>query len=212
MKKNKLQTKGFTLIELMATVAIIGVLAAIAIPNYLKYQRKARQAEAKVLLGSAYLAENSIRQDQHTYSACLGQIGFTVEGYSPSGTNNAQNFYGLGFSDTAADAPSCSPYDMATGTTKNCKAYSWRRNTSSGWDAVGTCGKIAGSTFFPGALSENSGGSHVIPTTAVAFNGSAVLSNNFTLRAVGQVGGNSNDIWIVDENKQIYQQQDGISD
>lgn len=44
--------KGFTLIELMIVVAIIGILATIAIPNFLEYQAKSKQSEAKVNLGA----------------------------------------------------------------------------------------------------------------------------------------------------------------
>src|SRR5262245_63251640 len=49
--------KGFTLIELMIVVAIIGILAAIAIPNFLAYQARAKQSEAKTNLGGIYTSQ-----------------------------------------------------------------------------------------------------------------------------------------------------------
>ncbi|HLB24922.1 MAG TPA: prepilin-type N-terminal cleavage/methylation domain-containing protein, partial [Nitrospirota bacterium] len=48
---------GFTLIELMLVIAIVGLLSSIAIPNYMNYQAKTRQAEAKTNLGGIYTNE-----------------------------------------------------------------------------------------------------------------------------------------------------------
>jgi type IV pilus assembly protein PilA len=60
--------KGFTLIELMIVVAIIGILAAIAIPNFLKFQAKAKQSEAKTNLKAIYTAETGYYGENNTYN------------------------------------------------------------------------------------------------------------------------------------------------
>ena len=66
--------KGFTLIELMIVVAIIGILAAIAIPNFLQYQMKARQSEAKTNLQAIKTSEVSFQAERGCY------VGIAVEG------------------------------------------------------------------------------------------------------------------------------------
>ena len=76
----RLNTRAFSMIELMVVVAIIGVLAAIGIPEYSKFQAKARQSEAKLNLAALFTAEESFRQHWNTFSVDLVNVGFSVQG------------------------------------------------------------------------------------------------------------------------------------
>jgi type IV pilus assembly protein PilA len=60
--------KGFTLIELMIVVVIIGILAALAIPRFMRSTTKAKQSEAKQLLKQIYTMQHAYRQEFDAYS------------------------------------------------------------------------------------------------------------------------------------------------
>ena len=62
---------GFTLFELMVVVAFICLLSAVAIPNFKKYQAKAKTSEAKLQLFAAYTAKQSFYSDYDTFALCL---------------------------------------------------------------------------------------------------------------------------------------------
>jgi type IV pilus assembly protein PilA len=103
VKKLHTRRGGFTLIELMIVVAIIGILAAIAIPNFLRFQLKAKSSEGKTNLAAIRTAEESYfaeygvyvssdasppaigNNQKVTYSHANALLGFDQLGWSPEG-------------------------------------------------------------------------------------------------------------------------------
>ncbi len=67
MRRLHTRSGGFTLIELMIVVAIIGILAAIAIPNFLRFQLRSRVGEGKTNLAGIRTAEEAYYAEYNTY-------------------------------------------------------------------------------------------------------------------------------------------------
>jgi type IV pilus assembly protein PilA len=85
--------KGFTIIELMIAVAIIGILAAIAVPAYSNYTNRAKASEALTLADSAKTAVSEYYQSNGTPPTSNTQAGLAA---SITGTNTASVAVGAG--------------------------------------------------------------------------------------------------------------------
>ena len=91
------RSKGFTLIELMIVVAIIAILAAIAIPQYKKFQLKAKTAEAKTNLGAIRTAEEAYAAENDVYVLAALHPSNSPGSSPQSWGSSAQGFDSIGF-------------------------------------------------------------------------------------------------------------------
>ena len=183
--KKSLNQAGFTLIELMVSVGIVGVLASVAVPNYNRYTAKARQTEAKIGLGAIYTVEQSYSTDMGGYTNCLFNIGF----------NQSTSYYAIGVNGSFAGA--VSTYVTNPGASGiACSAPSLTAPQSSDgktWQAVNSSNgtKVT-------ALATATGGS---PTAFLAAAEGNIVNNTAPT---------STDKWTIDNNRTLSNTQVGL--
>ncbi|MBI5376391.1 MAG: prepilin-type N-terminal cleavage/methylation domain-containing protein [Candidatus Schekmanbacteria bacterium] len=112
------EKKGFTLIELMIVVAIIGILAAIAIPNFLKFQAKAKQSEAKNNLSAIFTAQVSYFGERNAFAATFATLN-----WAPEGTTRYEYFLASGETAIGTGTGSATGMTMPTGVAVATNAF-----------------------------------------------------------------------------------------
>lgn len=93
--RNRTRSKGFTLIELLVVVAIIGILAAVAIPQFAAYRARGYNARVSADARNAATAEEAYFVDNNTYytGSCSALPGFTLsQGVVCTATGTATSF------------------------------------------------------------------------------------------------------------------------
>jgi type IV pilus assembly protein PilE len=106
------QVRGFTLIELMITVAIIAILAAVAVPSYGEYIRKSRRSEAQSFMSEVVARQQHFLLDRRAYAVSITGLP-AANGLGMTIPSSVSSFYAVTI---ATDNTTSPPSFVVTGT------------------------------------------------------------------------------------------------